>query len=75
MRTLLRYHPDVPAGKVWMAPVAPDSMLPLRVERLPLGSHEVTLRVDADGWDVEGLPDGLELVRQPRPLPARAFQS
>ena len=74
MRTLLRFDPDVPAGKVWMAPVAPDSMLPLRVERLPLGYQEVTLRVDADGCDVEGLPDGVELDRQPRPL-LQALQS
>ena len=69
MRTLLRYHPDVPGGKVWMAPVAPDSMLPLRVDRLPLAGDEVALQVTADGWDVEGLPEGLELVRRPRPLP------
>jgi glycogen debranching enzyme len=69
VRTLLRYHPDLPAGKVWMAPVAPDSMLPLRVDRLPLAGDEVALQVAADGWDVEGLPDRLELVREPRPLP------
>ena len=75
VRTLLRYHPDVPAGKVWMAPVAPDSMLPLRVDRLPLAAHEVALQVSADGFDVEGLPEGLELVRQPRPLPDEAPRS
>jgi hypothetical protein len=61
----------VPAGTVWMAPVVPDSMLPLLVDRLPLACGEVTLRVSADGWDVEGLPEGLELVREPRPLPTR----
>ena len=52
-----------------------DAQAELRVERLPLANQEVTLRVDADGFDVEGLPDGLELVRQPRPLPAQAFLS
>jgi hypothetical protein len=69
VRTLLRYQPDVPAGKVWMAPVAPDKMLPLRVDRLPLADDEVTLRVEGDGWDVDGLPESLELIREPRPLP------
>jgi glycogen debranching enzyme len=70
VRTLLRYDPDVPAGKLWMAPAVPAAMLPLRVERLPVDGTEITLRVDEDGWDVDGLPAGLTLVREPRPLPA-----
>jgi glycogen debranching enzyme len=72
VRTLLRYEPDVPAGKVWMAPAAPASMLPLRVDRLPVDGSEIALRVDAGGWGAEGLPDGLVLLREPRPLPQDA---
>jgi glycogen debranching enzyme len=70
VRTLLRYEPDVPAGRLWVAPVVPPSMLPLRVDRLPIDAAEISLRVEAGGWDVEGLPEGFELVREPRPLSA-----
>ncbi len=70
VRTLLRYDPDVPAGRVYMAPAVPDAMLPLSVEGLPANGSEITLRVDEHGWDVEGLPPHLQLVREPRPLPA-----
>jgi glycogen debranching enzyme len=69
VRTLLRYEPDVPAGRLWVAPAVPAAMLPLRVDRLPVNGSEITLRVDEHGWDVEGLPAELQLVREPRPLP------
>jgi len=69
VRTLLRYEPDVPAGRLWVAPAVPAAMLPLSVERLPVNGSEITLRVDEHGWDVDGLPEQLELVREPRPLP------
>jgi len=50
-------------------------MLPLRVDRLPLAGTEVALQVAADGCDVKGLPEGVELVREPRPLLEEAHRS
>jgi glycogen debranching enzyme len=62
VRSLLGLNPDVPAGVVRMAPAVPARMLPLRVERIPLAGARVDVEVRADGWTVDGLPDGVRLV-------------
>ena len=45
-----------------MAPAVPERMLPLRVERIRLAEVRVDVEVRADGWTVDGLPDGVRLV-------------
>jgi glycogen debranching enzyme len=63
LRSLLRFHPDLPAGRLRLAPAVPDAWLPLRMENLRLGDAELVVEVDADGQvRVEGLPAGVELV-------------
>ena len=73
LRTLLRFDPWVPRGKVWVAPVLPEGIGPLQVQRIPLGGRRITIAVEADGsCTVTGLPPELELVTSPRaPLTAR----
>jgi glycogen debranching enzyme len=66
LRTLLRLDPWVPYGKVWLAPALPESISYLRVDRIPLGGGRVTVEVSHGETKVEGLPPGLELVREPR---------
>lgn len=66
LRTLLRFDPWVPFGRVWCDPAVPGRLLPLRVERLNLAGATVTVDVTSDAWHVDGLPDGIELVRAPR---------
>lgn len=66
LRTLLRLDPWVPYGKVWLAPALPESISYLRVDRVPLGGGRVTVEVSHGEAKVEGLPPGLELVREPR---------
>ena len=70
LRTLLRFDPAVPAGKVWCAPQVPERLLPLRVEALHIGDHRVSVDVSRAGWRIDGLPPSMRLIRRPRsPLP------
>jgi len=70
LRTLLRFDPAVPAGKVWCAPQVPERLLPLRVEALHIGEHRVSVDVSRAGWRIDGLPPSMRLIRRARsPLP------
>ncbi len=60
LRTLLRFSPAVPHGVVHLAPALPPTYLPLRLDHVPLGGSRVSLEVTADGFTVDGLPDGVE---------------
>jgi len=66
LRTLLRFDPWVPFGKVWCDPAVPEGFLPLRIDRLDLAGSKVTIDIASDGWHVEGLPDGMILEPTPR---------
>jgi glycogen debranching enzyme len=72
LRTLLRFDPWIPSGKVSVAPAVPPTLLPLRVAGIPLGGSRVSVAVGADGGvTVDGLPPNIELVSEPRsPLTA-----
>jgi glycogen debranching enzyme len=71
LRTLLRFDPAVPSGKVWCAPEVPERLLPLQVAGLHVGGAAVSVDVSRGGWRVDGLPPGLKLVRHARsPLAA-----
>ena len=66
LRILLRLDPWVPHDKVWLAPLLPDWIGRLRVERIPLAGHRVTVDVTGDEAKIEGLPAHVELIRTPR---------
>jgi glycogen debranching enzyme len=71
LRSILRLDPWIPHGKVWMDPVLPPKMKRLCVARIPLAGRRVTVEVDRDSFDVEGLGPDIELVHSPRdPLTA-----
>jgi len=71
LRTLLRFDPAVPSGRVWCAPVVPARLLPLSIEALHIAGGTASVEVSRRGWRVDGLPPGLELIRRPRsPLSA-----
>src|SRR5690606_12833895 len=73
LRSLLRFDPHVPQGKLWLSPVLPDAISHLRVERIPLMGGTVTVTVDRDGVEVADLPAGVEVIAEPRrPLAAGA---
>jgi glycogen debranching enzyme len=66
LRTLLRFDPWIPHGKVWLAPALPDEIGHLRVERIPLAGRRITVEVAGSDVKVEGLPADLEVVTAPR---------
>jgi glycogen debranching enzyme len=71
LRTMLRLDPWIPQGKLWLAPALPAPFRRLRVERIPLLGSRITVTVDGDDVEVEGLPPGVELISAPRaPLTA-----
>jgi glycogen debranching enzyme len=59
MRTLLRFEPDIPAGRICFDPAVPERMLPLRIENLLLAGRRLTLDIGVDAWHIEGLPEGV----------------
>lgn len=62
VRSLLGLHPDLPAGRLYVAPSLPASWLPLTLEGVRMGDARVRVHVDADGVSVDGLGEGVELV-------------
>jgi len=71
LRTLLRFDPSIPLGRLWCAPAVPERYLPLRIARMQLAGASLTFDVRAETWTLSGLPDGVELIRRPRrPLTA-----
>jgi len=72
-RTLLRFDPWIPTGRLWLDPVLPDAMSRLRVERIPLAGSRVTIDVEGDDVEITGVPEGVRALREPRGvLSARA---
>ncbi len=66
LRTLLRFDPSVPAGKLWCDPAIPARFLPLRIESLHVAGARVSVDVNEDGWSLDGLGEILTLVRSGR---------
>lgn len=74
VRTLLRFDPWHSENTLWISPVALPSMGYLQVQGIPLGDSRVTVRVEAGEFEVEGLPEGYQVIREPRaPLGAASF--
>ena len=69
LRSMLRFDPDVGAGRLWCAPAVRDRFVPLRVGGIRVGSQNATIEVRADSWEIGGLDrsSGIELIRAARP--------
>jgi glycogen debranching enzyme len=67
MRTLMRFDPSFPHGRLWLAPALPESLGSVRLDNVPLGGSRLRLYAYDGHVEVEGLPPGVELVTQPRP--------
>jgi glycogen debranching enzyme len=71
LRTLLRFDPSVPNGKLWCDPAMPAAFLPLRIESLHVAGARVAIDVNENGWSLDGLGEILDLVKSGRdPLTA-----
>ncbi|HEX5366547.1 MAG TPA: glycogen debranching N-terminal domain-containing protein [Acidimicrobiales bacterium] len=67
LRSILRLDPNVPQGRVWLAPVLPPQLATLRVDRIPLLGGSVSVAVEGDRVEVDDLPAGIEVVAAARP--------
>ncbi len=66
LRSLLRLDPDVPAGRVHLAPALPPGTGPLRLQGVRIGSARVDVDVPAEGpARLSGLPHALSQVSAP----------
>jgi glycogen debranching enzyme len=68
IRTLLRFDPELPQERLWVDPVLPPAFAPLRVEGVALGAGRISVEVTGEETLVEGVPSGVELRCEPRPL-------
>ncbi|HEY6793497.1 MAG TPA: glycogen debranching N-terminal domain-containing protein [Kineosporiaceae bacterium] len=59
LRSLLRLEPSLPEGRLTVAPVVPESLLPLRIENLRLGDGVLSLDLRPEGNSIRQAPDGL----------------
>jgi glycogen debranching enzyme len=65
VRTLLRFDPCAPRRRVRLAPAWPAAFGSLELANVPLAGSRLSLSLDADHVDVQGLPLGFELNHQP----------
>ncbi len=66
LRTLLRFDPSVPNGRLWCDPALPPAFLPLHIESMHVAGARVAIDVTRDGWSLDGLGEILTLVRSGR---------
>ena len=62
VRTLLRFEPWIPSGRLLLAPALPEAIGWLRIDDVPLLGGRITIEVDGTAVKVDGLPDGVELI-------------
>jgi glycogen debranching enzyme len=72
LRTLLRFDPCIPCGRLWLAPALPAELGELSIERFSLAGQELSIRVAAGQADVRGLPEDLHVFHEPEPPSAAA---
>ena len=63
---MLRFEPDFRNSKLHLAPAIPPWIGRLRLERIPVMGGHLTLDVEGDIVHAHEIPDGLELVAEPR---------
>ena len=67
LRTLLRFDPCLPEGRVYLDPALPESIPELHIRRAPLNGTRLNLSASVSGAELDGLPTGVELVLSARP--------
>lgn len=66
LRSMLRLDPWIPYNKVWLAPALPEGIEELHIDRVPLAGARVSIEVSRGKVAIDGLPAGIELIREPR---------
>jgi glycogen debranching enzyme len=68
LRTTLRFDPSVPTGDVWLDPTSSAGFGDIHVRNVPFAGTRVSIDVSRRGASVVGLPAGLILHPEPRPI-------
>ncbi|NIJ12060.1 glycogen debranching enzyme [Saccharomonospora amisosensis] len=63
LRTLLRVEPDLPHGRLRVAPVLPESFGALVIDDVPLADARISIEARGETATVRGVGDDVELVR------------
>ncbi|MFZ4584734.1 MAG: glycogen debranching N-terminal domain-containing protein [Acidimicrobiia bacterium] len=66
LRTLLRFEPDLRNGNLHIAPILPEWMGRLRVDKIPLLAGHLSIEVEDDRLQVLEAPEGVDIVSEPR---------
>ena len=66
LRTLLGLAPSASNAQVWLAPRLPAAIEHLHVSGIKIGDRRITIDVEGDDVQVDGL-DGFQLLTTPRP--------
>ena len=66
LRTLLRFEPDVRNSELHLAPVVPEWIGRLRLERVPILGGDLTIEVEGDDAQVLSAPADLRIVPRAR---------
>lgn len=67
-RILLRFDPDFTRGVVHLAPILTEEVGEFRAENVLLGASRVAITARGIEGSIGGLPPGLRLVAEPRPM-------
>jgi glycogen debranching enzyme len=68
LRTVLRLDPRVNEGIVYLAPILPESIDRMTIDRLPVGGGTIKIEIEHGKVTVEGVPDQLTLLSEPAPV-------
>jgi glycogen debranching enzyme len=69
IRTLMRFDPCVPHKSISIAPAFPPGYGELQIYNLSVDGFRISLGITADGFTVEGLPEGFTVNGQPHDDP------
>ena len=67
LRVLLRLDPELPNGRVLVAPALPDGFADFSLRGMPLAGARVDVRAHDGTAQLDGLPSGIQVVPQARP--------
>jgi hypothetical protein len=67
LMNLMRYHPHVSVGGLWMDPVLPESYGDLHIANAPMAGGRITIDISGSDATVPGLPEGMVLHHGMRP--------
>jgi glycogen debranching enzyme len=68
VRTLVRFEPCIPCGRVRFAPALPAELGQLTIDRLMFAGAQVSFHASQGRGEISGLPSDLQVLEEPEPL-------